>query len=84
MGFIVSIIAVCAVCLFAAVLRSVNRAPAVPPALVTIWIESITSSCTSFVSPTLISHYDTVVPRPAIAMAVLPQPHEMTVDAVLF
>ena len=45
-------VAVSAVCLFAAVLKSVNRAPAVLPALVTIWTESITSSSMSSVSPT--------------------------------
>lgn len=50
--FFVGIVAVFAARLFAAALRSVNRAPAVPAALVTIWIESITSSCTSSVSQT--------------------------------
>lgn len=48
-GSIPGFVKVFAECLFA-VLKSVNRAPAVLPALVAIWTESITPSCTSFVS----------------------------------
>lgn len=50
--FIVGIIVVLAVWLFAAALKSVNRTPAVLPALVTIWTESITFFYTSSVAPT--------------------------------
>lgn len=60
-GFIASIVKGFAVCVVAVALKSVNRAPAVLLALVAIWTESITSSCTSFVSRLLIAHYVTVV-----------------------
>lgn len=60
-GFIGGILKLC---LFAIVFKRVNRAPAVPPALVAIWTKSITSCCTSFVSQLPISHYGAVAAGP--------------------